>query len=370
MRPSLRVLLAALGVGALLSFLDLQWLDTYHYSIASPDFFVYYLAAQVGSAHGWASIYDPSVFLPLQTPAVPRPLPYLNPPELAWLVLPLSWLPYNLAAWVWKFLLLTALAVTCYLTVAGSPARKLLHGAAAALLLPVFISIVFGQVSVIIALAVALAWWLMVRGHPWLAGMCLAAIFLKPQAAFLVPAGLLAAGYWRVFLAWLATSAVLAAVTVGVVGRAALGHVMESMSLQHSLPGPIQISVERQFPVEVAVPLVGLVLIALIASSIRSRASGPELPVAAGLIGSVLISPYINFYDLSGLLLAGWLILRATPRWQVVFAFGMYLPIYLAPLIPAFSVICLLLWQFSLVVLPANRRHRAQPRQLVGAEAA
>src|SRR5207253_2600994 len=40
--------------------------------------------------------------------------------------------------------------------------------------------------------------------QPWLAGLALAAIFLKPQAAFMVPLALLLAGYWRVLVSWLA----------------------------------------------------------------------------------------------------------------------------------------------------------------------
>src|SRR5260370_38364291 len=68
---------------------------------AQPDFYVYYLAARLGRAYGWAAIYDPAVFLPPVTAAVGNPLPYLNPPELAWLVTPLSFLPYPLSAWIW-----------------------------------------------------------------------------------------------------------------------------------------------------------------------------------------------------------------------------------------------------------------------------
>ena len=81
--------LCAIATAAIFSFLDLQWLDTLRYRVDFPDFFVYYFAAQLGQAHGWAAMYDPSLFLPAVTTAVGRPLPYLNPPELAWLVLPL-----------------------------------------------------------------------------------------------------------------------------------------------------------------------------------------------------------------------------------------------------------------------------------------
>ena len=91
----------AIAAALLLAYLDLQWVDTYRYPISTPDFFVYYLAAQIGQAQGWLAMYDSSIFLAAVTPIVGRPLPYLNPPELAWLVVPLAALPYPAAAWVW-----------------------------------------------------------------------------------------------------------------------------------------------------------------------------------------------------------------------------------------------------------------------------
>jgi glycosyl transferase family 87 len=154
MRFTRRHLIVALfGLSAGLALIDCSWLGTYQYAVTSPDFFVYYLAAKLGSMHGWATIYDPSVFLPVQRAVVGRPLPYLNPPELAWLVLPLSWLPYGIAAWVWKGMLAATAAITWYLAAPGQRSTRVLHGVAAAVLLPVFISFFFGQVSVMVVAA-------------------------------------------------------------------------------------------------------------------------------------------------------------------------------------------------------------------------
>jgi hypothetical protein len=115
---------AALGVSVVLAIVDLQWSSTLHYKLAQPDFYVYYLAAQLGRAHGWAAIYDPSIFLPPVTQAIGKPLPYLNPPELAWLVTPLSYLPYTLAGSIWTVLLAAALGLVWFL---GAPGRKLVR---------------------------------------------------------------------------------------------------------------------------------------------------------------------------------------------------------------------------------------------------
>ncbi len=343
---------AALGVSLVLAFIDLQWSYTLHYKIAQPDFFVYYLAAQLGRAHGWAAIYDPAVFLPPVTNAVGKPLPYLNPPELAWLVTPLSYLPYTLAGWIWSGVLVAALGLIWYLVAPGRRLVRLIHGVGAAALLPVFVGIVFGQVSLVVVAAVALSWWLLSRGRPWLAGLALSALILKPQIGFLVPLALLLSGYGRIVLAWLAVSVPLAIVTLLATGTAVFHHIAQSLHIVSGVPGPIQSSLLRQLPSPLAILGIALVLGVSVVILWRGRGSGPSLPIAVGLISSVLASPYVNFYDLSALVLAAWLILRTNPpRWQKTVTLGMYLPLYGAPIWPLVTLACLCGWLVSLVAL-------------------
>jgi hypothetical protein len=340
---------AALGLSVVLALVDLQWSYTLHYKLPQPDFYVYYLAAQLGRAHGWAAMYDPAVFLPPVTNAVGKPLPYLNPPELAWLVMPLSYLPYTLAGWIWTGLLVAALGLTWYLVAPGRGLVRLIHGVGAAALLPVFVGVLFGQVSLIVVASVAISWWLVTTGRPWLAGLALSALILKPQMAFLVPLALLLSGYGRVALAWLAISVPLAVVTLLATGTAVFHHVSESLHLVSGVPGPIQSSLLRQLPLPLAI--IGIVLVLGISALIlwRARGSGPSLPIAVGLITSMLVSPYVNFYDLSGLVLAAWLILRTNPpRWQKAVTLGMYVPLYGAPIWPLVTLACLCGWLVSL----------------------
>ena len=350
---------AALGVSVVLAFIDLQWSSTLHYKLPQPDFYVYYLAAQLGRVHGWAAIYDPAVFLPPVTSAVGKPLPYLNPPELAWLVTPLSYLPYSVAGWIWTGLLAAALAFTWYQVAPGRRLVRLIHGVGAAALLPVFVGILFGQVSLLVVVAVALSWWLLLSGRPWLAGLALSVLILKPQIAFLVPLALLLSGYWRVVLAWLAVSVPLAIVTLLATGTAAFHHISQSLRAVSGVPGPIQSSLLRQLPLPLAI--IGIVLVLGVGAFIlwRGRGSGPSLPVAIGLISSILVSPYVNFYDLSALVLAAWLILRLDPpRWQKAVTFGMYLPLYGAPIWPLVTLLCLCGWLVSLAALRTRRLSR------------
>lgn len=343
---------AALGVSVVLAIIDLQWSYTLHYKLAQPDFYVYYLAAQLGRAHGWAAIYDPSVFLPPVTAAVGKPLPYLNPPELAWLVTPLSFLPYRIAAWIWIGLLAAAFAAVWYLVSPGRGMVRAIHGVGAAALLPVFVGVLFGQVTLLVVAAVAMSWWLLMRGRPWLAGLALSLLIVKPQVAFLVPLALLLAGYGRAFLAWLAATVPLAAIGLIATGVGVFQEASRSLRVVSGVPGPIQSSLLRQLPLPLAVTGIAVVLGAAIVILWRNRGAGPSRPIAVGLIAGTLVSPYVNFYDLSALILAAWLVLRTRPpRWQRTVTLGMYLPLYGAPIWPIVTVIGLGAWLLTLAFL-------------------
>src|SRR5207245_2763545 len=242
-------------IGAILLAFDL-WLASAvappH--VALPDFYVYHLAARIGLAHGWAAIYDPSLFQPAVTPVVGRYLPYLNPPLLAWLVAPLPLLPSLLA--------------------------------------------------------------------------------LKPQVAALVPFALLLAGYRRVFVGWMLATVPLVVASWLPVGTAGLTGIEASLRLAQGLGGPLQISIWHTIPIpRLAVPAALLALALSLMIAYRNRGAGPEMPIAAGLVGTMLVSPYVNYYDLAALLLAAWLVLRTQPRgWQRAIIPALYLPVYLAPL--------------------------------------
>jgi len=167
-----------------------------------------------------------------------------------------------------------------------------------------------------------------------------------------VPVALLVSGYGRVVLAWLAVSVPLGVVTLLATGTEVFHHISQSLHAVSGVPGPIQSSLLRQLPFPLAV--IGIVLVLAGSTLIlwRGRGSGPSLPIAVGLISSMLVSPYVNFYDLSALVLAGWLILRLNPpRWQKAVTLGMYVPLYGAPIWPLVTLACLCGWLFTLAFL-------------------
>jgi len=55
-----------------------------------------------------------------------------------------------------------------------------------------------------------------------------------------------------------------------------------------------------------------LILVTLVAAY-RHRREGPELPIVAGLIGSLLVTPFIHLEDLTTVVVAAWLYLRTRP---------------------------------------------------------
>jgi hypothetical protein len=228
---------------------------------------------------------------------------------------------------------------------------RVIHGLGAAVLLPVFVGVLFGQVSLLVVAAVALSWWLLSRGRPWLAGLALSALILKPQIAFLVPLALLLGGYGRVFLAWLAVSVPLAAITLLATGPGIFSQLSRSLHEVSGVPGPIQSSLLRQLPLPVAAIGIALVLGTSVLIVWRGRGRGASLPIAIGLIASVLVSPYVNFYDLSALVLAAWLILRTDPpRWLRAGTVSLYVPLYGAPIWPLVTLACFCGWLLGLAV--------------------
>jgi hypothetical protein len=143
----------------------------------------------------------------------------------------------------------------------------------------------------------------------------------------------------------------LAAVTLLATGTGIFHQISRSLHAVSGVPGPIQSSLLRQLPLPLAALGIALVLGTSILILWRGRGSGPSRPIAIGLIASVLVSPYVNFYDLSALVLAAWLILRTSPpRWQQAVTLGMFVPLYGAPIWPLATLLCLCGWLVSLAV--------------------
>lgn len=316
---------AGLLVGAILIGWDV-WIATTtfipQYAVRN-DLRLAYGAALVGIRDGYVRLYD----LGAQKHAIEslgagfNPQPFISPPPLAWLVTPLLALPFTAALVVWTLVLLAALLLTWHLL---APSGRLTRAAHLTLLLglfPVAFGVMVGQPGALVAAVVATSWWLMRRDRPVLAGLVLSLIILKPQLAVMVPICLLVAGRARTFGAWLAASLLIGLVVLAVLGPDGVARYRDvlaqtqspawDITRRYSISGPLGLG-----PLLNATQL--LVVIVTLIAAWRLRHGGPEVPIAAGILGSLLFTPYLGFQDFLMLVVAGWLLVRTQlSPWQV-----------------------------------------------------
>src|SRR5580704_7548600 len=242
------------------------------------DFHTYLAAAMVGLQQGWSHVYDQGLVAAAQKHLVPGQYaqPFLSPPTVAWLAAPLTVFSYWTAFGIWAVLSFIALsAALAWSGVSTGIARWI---AVVGALAPWWVlhAINLGQVVPLVAAGVVVAWRLMRQDKDIAAGVLLSVIFLKPNTAILVPVVLLVAGRYRVFAAWVAAGAALALI-------------------------------------------VGIVL----ATAFRLRSS-PGLVMPIGIVGSLIVSPYLHASDLCLLAAAAWMVWeeRTTVTWRIALALG------------------------------------------------
>jgi hypothetical protein len=72
----------------------------------------------------------------------------------------------------------------------------------------------------------------------------------------------------------------------------------------------------------------------------RHRHRGPEVPMAAGIVGSLLFTPYLGFQDFLMLVVAGWLLLRTQlTHWRVGLLVAGYVLLQLALVVMAIPIL-------------------------------
>ena len=136
MRRNLAVAGAAAAAGVSAVYSLWLWVSSYAADNFHNDFTFYYAAARLGLAHGWSHLYD----LRLQQEqldaigshiTVAQLARYVSPPPLAWLVTPLTLLPYQVAYWLWSALLVGALVLAWHLAAPGSGRARVIFLVAA-----------------------------------------------------------------------------------------------------------------------------------------------------------------------------------------------------------------------------------------------
>ena len=298
------------------------------------DFFVYYRAEALHAyQHGWQAYYGAD-------------LNNQNPPLQGLLLFPFlpfaPWLSYAL----WSLFSLGCLFLVWRLL----SARQWWQFPILLLLAPVLYNLGAGQVVLIIAAIIALAWWLSERERGLTAGMVLSLATLKPQLILLLPLVLLLGGRKREFAGFALGCLAIGLLSLGLVGvggieqmlanqQRELGNtiyhgLIDTMILRFWFPGLLGLAMTA-----------GAILFTLgLAWRIRGASAAPLF--AIGLLGSMLATPYLHIEDLILWVLVYFLLERSCglPRGLVALgAFCSWLPLFGVPLVSLGGLLVVLL---------------------------
>lgn len=285
------------------------------------DFHTYLAAANVGLQQGWSHIYDQGLVALAQKELVPaqRSQPFLSPPTVAYLTAPLSPLPYSIAFLVWAIGMFMAFALALAWAGSGTGLVRWIPVFGALSTWWVMHAVDVGQVVPLVAAGTVVAWRLLRDKRDVAAGLVLATILLKPNTAFLAPFALLMAGRLRAFGAWVgATVAIVLGVfiTLGANGMSAYLD-----QLTAPLPsGADNLTLHGAFGAAGAVALIARLLIVgtVFGTAYRLR-NTPGLALAVGILGSLIVAPYLHGSDLCLLAAAGWMVWQDRPwvAWRI-----------------------------------------------------
>ncbi len=287
------------------------------------DFHTYLAAARVGLVQGWSHIYDQGLVAAQQMSLAPNQpaQPFLSPPPVAWAAAALSALPFEWAYVIWATLTMGAFgAAVAWSASDGSPGRAL--GTVVVVgTVWVLQAVYLGQVVLLVAAALLVAWRLLREEHEVAAGLILVLVVLKPNTAFLVPACLLASARLRTFVTWLMASAAVAAVAIATIGIPALFAYVGQ--LQHPPVGTNALTLEAALGFGWPVVLIlRVAIVGVVLGAAWWWRAVPGLVIVLGVIGSLLITPYIHLADLCLLAAAGWIAWheRAHLSWRLPLA--------------------------------------------------
>lgn len=317
------------------------------------DLLNYLAAAKVGLTFGWSHIYDPSlqgpIYMALAEVSSFKWLNlYVSPPPVAWLMVPFTLLPVATAFWTWFAISLAALGFAAWRVSPWRGAGRIVALLVGFGMYPVLIALQFGQVTPVIAAAIALAWDAIRRDRENVAGLLLVLVALKPQVGVFVPFALLLAGYRRTFLVWLAGAGVLALLSLASLGATGVEQLFSDLAEeQRHLDNEVWTLAWLVGVGPVSVALEGLCVVAALAAAWLGRGRRePSLPVIAGSLGSLLGAGYHHSIDFPSVLVLGLIQLHSLRSWPAagfVIA-GVAACVVIPPLGPGPMLVFLVAW--------------------------
>jgi len=309
-------------------------------NIKFQDFLPFYISARLIAQQRAADLYNPAVTNRDMLAIVHDPtrvrLTFLYGPQVALLFVPLASLSFPAAARIWVAISVLIYAACIYAVWRCCPNLRGHPGtiAIAALAFPPFFHFfVRGQFSPVILACFTLAFLALRTDHPWLAGLALGCLILKPTFLVAIPLILLFAQAWKILGGLLASATAQLALSALYFGPAIMKsyfdlfrHPASWLAEAELNLAPIQMHSLRSFwTLLIPSPAVSLMLylacaIVAIAAAIAIWKSHLPLSLrfSALTITAVLASPHLFIYDVlvlapALLLLADWLLQNQPP---------------------------------------------------------
>jgi hypothetical protein len=311
------------------------------------DFTILYTAGTVINTGHAAQLYDSQTQWDVQqnccsVPTRQAPLLFNHAPYEAILFAPVARLPYGVAYIVWLavnmgILLLVAFVLRDYLR--PLLPRWWLLPLAALAWVPVFLALVQGQDSLLLALFYALAFVCLKRGSPFLAGACIALAGSKPQLVLPFVIILALRRQWKAVLGFVSTGAALVLVSAFVIGWNAIFGYPGFLLKFSRLPAEISAAAPFKMPnlrgiilklldFGAAAPIrtLAVVLVSAAVVWMAARFKGVlEEEFSMMIVATLLVSYHLYFHDVSVLLVAAIVVagrLRSDRRVRILFAAG------------------------------------------------
>ena len=215
---------------------------------AANDYSTFRSAAAIARDHGYASVYDERLLDAYQRPLVEAfgsalgkaefvPITVPFPPAFLIGFQPLLWLPPLASLFAWSAVSILVMSLSFWPWVRGARGNIRSTLLAASLLsLPVFLTLLFGQVTAWMCLGLAGFLQSMRQGRGFRAGLWLTLLFVKPQSLIVLAPGLLLGRRFRAALGLAVGAAFVMAVSLALTGPDGMARLM---SLYLRYPGDL-----------------------------------------------------------------------------------------------------------------------------------
>lgn len=278
------------------------------------DFAVYWSASSLALSHGPVTAYSWESLRAMEaTLHLPSFGPFAYPPTFLLMIYPIAAMPFGAAVIVWS--LFGVAGYLLFIRAVIAPISR--YWLFPALAFPgMWLSLVAGQNS-LFTLVMGGTALLLIRQRPVLAGACIALLCIKPQLGVLFPLFLLCRRHWTAFASAAVFSMLYCGLTWLAFGTDSFRAFEQALSMFRHVVAENAIGTIRGAPTMFAIWRVSgtpvftsylahtAVAVLAVATCIRLWCSNArfELSAAALAIATLLMQPYLIYYDLAWLAL-------------------------------------------------------------------